>query len=93
MDYCLPGSSVHGIAQGRILHWVAIPFSKGENPGLLHCKRILYHLSHQCSAPLAGGKVINKINACALRLTCFLVGKMFSEALIILKTSLSCFHP
>ena len=24
MDYSLPGSSVHGIAQARILEWVAI---------------------------------------------------------------------
>ena len=27
MDYSLPGSSVHGILQARILEWVAIPFS------------------------------------------------------------------
>ena len=26
MDYSLPGSSVHGILQARILEWVAIPF-------------------------------------------------------------------
>ena len=29
MDCSLPGSSVHGILQARILEWVAIPFSKG----------------------------------------------------------------
>ena len=35
MDYSLPGSSVHGILQGRILEWVAIPFSRGTSrPGL-----------------------------------------------------------
>ena len=28
MDSSLPGSSVHGILQARILEWVAIPFSK-----------------------------------------------------------------
>ena len=28
MDYSLPGSSVHGILQERILEWVAIPFSR-----------------------------------------------------------------
>ena len=28
MDYSLPGSSVHGILQARILEWVAIPFPK-----------------------------------------------------------------
>jgi len=32
MDYSLPGSSVHGIFQERILEWVAIPFSKGYLP-------------------------------------------------------------
>ena len=31
MDYSLPGSSVHGISQARILQWVAIPFSKGSS--------------------------------------------------------------
>ena len=28
MDCSLPGTSVHGILQARILEWVAIPFSK-----------------------------------------------------------------
>ena len=48
-DYSLPGSFVHGILQARILEWVAITFSKGSdsNQGLLHCRQILYHLSHQ----------------------------------------------
>ena len=62
MDYSPPGSSVHGILQSRILEWVAIPFSRrqGEiaqscltlcelNWGLLHCRQMLYHLSHQGS--------------------------------------------
>ena len=45
--------TVHGILQARILEWVAFPFSRGIfptqglNPGLLHYRRILYHLSHQ----------------------------------------------
>ena len=29
MACSLPGSSVHGILQARILEWVAIPFSRG----------------------------------------------------------------
>ena len=29
-DSSLPGSSVHGIPQARILEWVAIPFSRGS---------------------------------------------------------------
>ena len=47
MAYGPPGSFTHKILQARILEWVAIPFSKGSNPGLLHCRQILYPLSHQ----------------------------------------------
>ena len=28
MDYSLPGSSVHGILQARILEWVSMPSSR-----------------------------------------------------------------
>ena len=31
MDCSLPGSSVPGILQARILEWVAIPFSRGSS--------------------------------------------------------------
>ena len=31
MDYSLPGSSVHGILQAKILQWLAIPFSRGSS--------------------------------------------------------------
>ena len=31
MDYSLPGSSVHGILQARLLEWVAMPSSKGSS--------------------------------------------------------------
>ena len=34
MDCSLPGSSIHGIFQARVLEWVAIAFSK-EKPGVL----------------------------------------------------------
>ena len=30
MDYSLPGSSVHGIFQARILEWVAVSYSRGS---------------------------------------------------------------
>ena len=56
VDYNAPGSSIHGILQGRILEWVAIPFSRGSSPtqgwnlSLLHCRQILYRLSHQGSS-------------------------------------------
>ena len=29
MDYRLPGSSIHGIFQAKVLEWGAIAFSKG----------------------------------------------------------------
>ena len=31
LDYCLTGSSVHGISQARILEWVAISSSRGSS--------------------------------------------------------------
>ena len=31
MDYTLPGFSVHGILQTRVLEWVAMPFSRGSS--------------------------------------------------------------
>ena len=31
MDRSLPGSSVHGILQARILEWGAVPFSRGSS--------------------------------------------------------------
>ena len=44
-DCSLPGSSVHGILQARILEWVAYPFSRGflsqgSNQGLLNYRQI-----------------------------------------------------
>ena len=65
MDWSLPGSSIHGIFQARVLEWGAIAFSEQHwsellfqgifltqrsNPGLQHCRWILYHLSHQGSS-------------------------------------------
>ena len=62
MDCSLPGSSAHGISRARILDWVAISFSRGSSQprdwartsctasGLLHCRQILYPLSHQRSS-------------------------------------------
>ena len=29
--YSLPGSSVHGISQAKVLEWAAIPFSRGSS--------------------------------------------------------------
>ena len=51
MGCSLPGFSVHGIFQARILEWVAFLLqgifpTQGSNPGLLHCRQMLYHLTH-----------------------------------------------
>ena len=58
MDCSLPGSSVHGILQARILEWVAIPFSRGSSPYLLHCRQALYPLSH-LGSPSSGSLASN----------------------------------
>ena len=48
-------SLMHAILQARILEWVAISFfqgifpTQGLNPGLPHCRRILYQLSYKGS--------------------------------------------
>ena len=55
MGCSLPGSSVHGIFQAKKLEWVAIFLLQGIfptprlNPGLLHCRQILYRLSSKGS--------------------------------------------
>ena len=48
MDCSAPGSSVHEILQTKMLEWVAFP-TQGLNLGPLHCRQILYRLSHQGS--------------------------------------------
>ena len=54
MGCSLPGSSVDRILQARILEWVAILPTQGLNPGLPHCRQILYHLSHLCGDGYGG---------------------------------------
>ena len=56
MDCSLPGSSVYGILQARTLEWVVIHSllqgifpTQRSNPGRLHYRQIIYHLSHQGS--------------------------------------------
>ena len=49
-DSATPWTVAHGILQARILEWVILQgiFPKqGSNPGLLHCRWILYQLSHK----------------------------------------------
>ena len=56
MDYSPSDPSVHGILQARILEWVTISFSRksiqhrNQTWVYLHCRQILYRLSHQWTA-------------------------------------------
>ena len=67
MDCSLPGSSVHGIFQARILEWVAISFSRGSSwprdQTCISCtgRRIL---NHRATWEAIGGlgSVLNKID-------------------------------
>ena len=53
MDCNPPGSFVHGNSLGKITGVAChallqgIFLTQGSNPGLLHCRQIPYHLSHQ----------------------------------------------
>ena len=56
MDCSLPGSSIHGIFQARVLEWGAIAFSdlRGTeipDPGLVNLKTHILHHSFVCPLP------------------------------------------
>ena len=66
VDCSPPGSSVHGDSPGKntgvgshtLLQGI-FP-TQGLNPGLLHCRQILYHLSHQGSPSLIAAHLSSK---------------------------------
>ena len=60
MDCGLPGSSVHGILQARILEWVVISFSRGSSqPRNQTCSTSVSSASQADSLPLSHQKVKN----------------------------------
>ena len=75
MDCSLPGSSVHGDSPGKNTgvgcHALLQGFfpTQGSNPGLPHCRQILYHLSHQ-------GSPLTKRQGERNELCCHLVSKL-----------------
>ena len=83
MDYSLPGFSMKFSKQ--ILEWVAILFSRdsswsrGSNPGLLHCRQILYCLSYQGSPKYSQVMLImtlltdQSVKVTFVRITCHLL--------------------
>ena len=58
MDCSLPGSSVHGIFQARVLEWGAIAFS------ILQYRQGLYHLSHQGIPPTSTPAAAKPLQSC-----------------------------
>ena len=66
--YSLPGSSVHGILQARILEWVVISFSGGlPDPGIKPTSTVALALqvnsltlSHYGSPLLGAGDILDK---------------------------------
>ena len=69
VDCILPGSSVHGILQARILEWVTIPFSRRSSKPRdwtwvsSIAGTFFTHLSHQGS-PKSLGRVIKCVCVC-----------------------------
>ena len=69
MDCSPPGSSVHGDSPGKNtgVCWHAllqgIFSTQGSNPGLPHCRLILYHLSNQGYDPTNVGNLISASSA------------------------------
>ena len=51
VDCSLPGSSVHGILQARILEWVAMPSSRGSSTGIEPRSSTLQADSSQAEPP------------------------------------------
>ena len=70
-----PGSSDHGDSPGKntgvgchALFQGIFP-TQGSNPGILHCRWILYHLSHQGSLMNGVGAFIKEISESSLSLS------------------------
>ena len=82
-----------GILQARILEWAThfplqgIFATQGWNLGLLHCRQILYHLSHQESQILNDAKA-NERHSCVSRSTGALPRKLVSIIFDIMHTVL-----
>ena len=86
VDYSLPGSSVHGILQARILEWVAIPFSRV-------CSRSRDRTQVSCIAGrFFTSKLTGKLYNCdtALHRLCFAF--IFSRPLLVFSSQVSMCH-
>ena len=70
MDCSPPGSSVHGDSPGKNTRVDCYGLlqgnfpNQGSNPGLLHCRQILYHLSHQGSQAVSSVQFSSVTQSC-----------------------------
>ena len=104
MDGSLPGSSVHGIPQVRLLEWVAMPFSRGssqprDRPCILYVsyigRLVLYHLHHLGSPIPLFSKSNLKINHFFGRILLWSLNVLFLKLfrnLAFVETTLSCYR-
>ena len=89
MDCSLPGFSVHGIFQARILEWVAnflllgIFSTQGLNLGLLHCRQILYCLSHQGNPKYLALKVYSFIYVAIHLVSKYLLNTFYRQRTVL----------
>ena len=73
MDCSLPGSSVHGDSPGKKTGVGSLSLLQGifpiqgSNTGLLHCRWILCHLSHQGSPRAGLGWVLNLMTSVLIK--------------------------
>ena len=92
MDCSPPGSSVHGDSPGKntgvgchaLLQ--GIFSAQGSNPGLPHCRWILYHLSHQGS-PVISLYICYKASNDGLNKGSLLYVSYFSRKLLPINTT------
>ena len=85
MDCSLPGSSVHGILQARILEWVPFPFpgdlpDSGVEPGFPALQADSLHLSH-LGSPEDSCCKLKKLGCHTLRVGTTLVHRRTVEGL------------
>ena len=75
MDYSLPGSSVHGIFQARVLEWGAIAFSDSHNYISLKMnqEKLDCHLRTVKAGQLKGKNILTITEKYSLTLPLFLL--------------------
>ena len=65
MDFSLPGSSIHGIFQARVLEWAAIAFSSGKSAATAAAKSLQSspNLSDPMDCSLPGSSIHGTLQA------------------------------